>query len=333
MSANRAVPGLIPAVFEEEAADVTVEMDAYPDAIQSLLQGPSSPWPPLAEAPRPHDDRPVVATFEGGRYFRIRYPEAAEFVLDSSGTRIWCPWHADQSVDHTALYLTGPVLGFVLRLRGLTCLHASGVVFPQGAVGFVGASGVGKSTLALAFGARGRPVLADDILALRMTPSGVQATPAHGRLRLWPDALEHLEGADHRRPRLVSDWSKRYVDLQDGSVTAQDQPVPLRVLYVLEDGSAENGAGPNLQPLRPSEALARLAMHTYRADWLSPAMRAQEFDFLGSLVVRVPVRSLRCVRGLTELAARCDLIAGDVETLAPLPSGQGFEQDAGASRP
>ena len=75
------------------------------------------------------DDEPTV-TVDGsgdGGWVRLRYADGTEFTVNAAGTRVGCTWRAPMTLEDTATYLLGPVFGMVLRLRGLTCLHASAV--------------------------------------------------------------------------------------------------------------------------------------------------------------------------------------------------------------
>ncbi|NIO13431.1 MAG: serine/threonine protein kinase, partial [Gammaproteobacteria bacterium] len=92
------------------------------------------------------------------------------------------------------------MLGFVLRLRGVLSLHASVIDINGEAVGFMGAAGAGKSTLAAAFAKKGFAVMSDDILALKPGDSAPFAQPGYPRLRLWPDSAVVLFGSASALP-------------------------------------------------------------------------------------------------------------------------------------
>src|SRR5205809_674139 len=99
-----------------------------------------------------------------GEFFLVRYDDGTDFLIHRSGSQVWCRWQPERSFEYVTTYLYGPILGFLLRLRGVVCLHASVVGIGDWSVGFVGPKGVGKSTLAAVLGGRGFPVLSDDIL-------------------------------------------------------------------------------------------------------------------------------------------------------------------------
>lgn len=218
-----------------------------------------------------------------GRFYRLRYADGTEFRVDAAGTRVACTWPAALTLEDAATYLLGSICGFVLRLRGIPSLHASAVVLQDRAVAICGPAGSGKSTTAAAFAARGRPVLADDVVPLLVGPGGVRAQPAYPHLRLWPDVLPAL-GADDL-PLLTPNWDKRFRDLAaDGAFHAA--PLPLGAVYVL--GGREADGAPRLEPMEPMDAVLTLVANAYMG-WLPdiPA-RARDMRLFARVARSVP---------------------------------------------
>src|ERR1041385_8504243 len=60
-----------------------------------------------------------------GEYFRFDYADETQFVIDRSGSEVWAEWSVPLTLEDTATYLLGPVLGFVmlqrLRSAGAVC--------------------------------------------------------------------------------------------------------------------------------------------------------------------------------------------------------------------
>src|SRR5271156_5635286 len=86
---------------------------------------------------------PALKISSIGNLLRLDYFDGAKFWLDARGTRIWAPWPENLTIEDTATYLLGPVLGLLLRLRGVVCLHASAVSFGDYAVALMGPEGAG----------------------------------------------------------------------------------------------------------------------------------------------------------------------------------------------
>ncbi len=173
----------------------------------------------------------TVWTASAGAH-RFRYHDGTEFVIDRAATRVEVHWEEPLTEADAAVYLLGPVLGFIMRLRGIVPLHASAVMIGERAVAFVGDAWAGKSTTAAAFASLGHAVLSDDLLPIVDVNGAILAYPSHPRLTMWPDSVRALFGATEDLPALTPTYDKRYFDLQIGD-RFQSTPVPLEVIYVL----------------------------------------------------------------------------------------------------
>src|SRR5262249_30711615 len=107
-----------------------------------------------------------VGLLPSKKHFGFFYTDGVRLVVERCGREVWCDWPNHYTLEDACTYLLGPVMGFVLRLRGVTCLHASAVSLVESAVALVGFPGAGKSTTAAAFAHSGFPVIADDVVAL-----------------------------------------------------------------------------------------------------------------------------------------------------------------------
>ena len=216
-------------------------------------------------------------------------PTASEFFVDRQGRAVWATWPDSLTLEDAAIYLLGPVLGLVLRLADITCLHASAVTVGDRAIAFVGPPNAGKSTTAAAFARMDHPVLTDDIVALAPNRDEIpRVLPAYPHLRLWPDSVALLYGSEEALPRLTPTWDKRALDLTQNGYRFEQRTLPLAAIYVLAGRSPD--AEPSIQELRGRECLLTLLANTYVGYLLDAAMRAQEFEALGQLVRSVPVR-------------------------------------------
>jgi hypothetical protein len=97
-----------------------------------------------------------------------------------------------EAVCQVLLSLTLPIAA---ALNGLTPIHASAVSTPEGAIVFLGKSGAGKSTTALALAHHtGWPMLADDVCAISARAGTVVPLVHSGPAvsRLWQNTVEKL---------------------------------------------------------------------------------------------------------------------------------------------
>ena len=253
-----------------------------------------------------------VWTLADGSHFRMRYADGTEFVVDAHGTQVWGTSPPPATIADTATYLLGPVLGFLLRLRGTTCLHASAVALADRAVALVGPAGAGKSTVAAAFCRAGHRVMADDVVPLVVEEGGILAQPAYSQLRLWPDMVSLLFGTPDALPRLTPSWDKRALDLA-ATDCFERQPRPLAAVYLLDD--VRPGGRVEIQEVPRREAMLTLMTHTYVGYLLNARMRAEEFDCLSQVASTVPVRRIVRPSGGVSPSQLCVRIQNDLETL------------------
>jgi hypothetical protein len=277
--------------------------------------------PPLSHAHyastiRDAKGNPSLAVWEvgGGGFFRLRYADGTEFLVTGSGTEVWAAWPEPLTLEDTATYLLGPVLGFVLRLRGTVCLHASAVAVAGRAVALVGQAGAGKSTAAAAFARQGIPVLSDDVVPLDDRGGSLLVHPGNPRLRLWSDSAQILFGTPDALPPLTPNWDKLYLDLGGNDYPFQETPLPLGAVYLLGERGGATQA-PFVELLSPQEGLMAMVGNTYGNTWLDCPMRAREFQMLGRLVRSVPVRRLVQHGDPARLPALVQTILDDVQTI------------------
>ena len=322
--ANRRIPGLIE-IPDTAKADVEIVLGSMPPRLNDV-SGATKVW---YLSPEPDQDGvPQMTVWElaGGAYFRIRYSDATEFVVDGSGTEVWATWPETLTLEDTATYLLGPVLGFILRLRGVICLHASAVAVGDRAVALFGLAGAGKSTTAAAFAGLGYPALSDDVVPLSRQGTSFFVQPGYPRLRLWPDSVNFLYGSSDALPRLTPTWDKRYLDLTADGYQFQRQPLPLAAIYILGERSTDPAA-PFVEAMPAHGGLMTLVANTYTNYLLDKARRAQEFELLGRLAAHVPLRRVTPHADPAYLPKLCDVILGDFLTLTPSVNTTFAKQD------
>lgn len=223
-----------------------------------------------------------------GTYLRLEYCDGARFWLERKGREIWASWPESATLEDTCSYLLGPVFGLLLRLRGITCLHASAVALRGQCIAFVGAEGAGKSTTAAAFARQRFAILSDDVVALAEEKSQFLVAPAYPHLCLWPDSVTALFGSPDAIPSFSTGWEKKRLVLGDKQSPFESRPLPLAAVYLLGERRSDNA--PFVEAMRPQLALLSLVADTFANKVLDREMRAREFEVLGRLVSRLPVR-------------------------------------------
>jgi len=242
-------------------------------------------------------------------FLRLDYCDGTRFWFDGSRQNVWACWPTHLTLENALSYLLGPVLGLLLRLRGVTCLHASAVAMDDWGIVFVGSEGAGKSTTAAAFARSGYAVLSDDIVALKSasgTPLGATAgasphaavaqnanefriAPSYPHLCLWSDSAQTLYG-ETELPRLAPEWDKRKLSLGTAGTRFETRALPLGAIYLFTERGPE--PAPYVRAAQGQTPLVSLLANTYANNLLDRSMRAEEFAVLDKLVANVPIRML-----------------------------------------
>jgi hypothetical protein len=284
IAADAPIPGLPPAA--QGSPELRIHLDA------------AAPWRDL-----PFDlfhcsdhvdqsQRPIVTVGRSRCGFCFSYADGTSVWVDTHGTTVWCTRSPHATLEDLATYLTGPILGFVLRRRGYLSLHASAVQVGSSAAIMVGPHGAGKSTLAAALAFRGCLLITDDVLHVRKAAAGWMAEPFAGGLKLWPGGAALVLGPAVSLPRLTPTWDKRTLGVDRFGVRAAPAPVPVRSILFLEWSDFDR-AEAALEPVGTADTVVRLATHGSAAHLLDAAEQTREFHAFADLA-----RSVRATRAV-----------------------------------
>jgi hypothetical protein len=255
---------------------------------------------------------PVLRVFRllDGQYFKFCYADGTQFVVDDAGTEISVEWVEPLTIEDATTYLLGPIMGFVMLLRGMVCLHASAIAIGSETIALLGPAGCGKSTTAAAFSQRGFSVLAEDVVTLDDRGDHFLVRPAYPCIRLWPASVKALYGSESQLPRLTPNWDKCYLDLTERPQQFQRKSLPLAAIYLL--GERRNDpAAPFVEPLDRADALMSLVANTYATKLMDKQMRAREFEVLTRLLASVPVQRVTPHADPARIPELCERILDD----------------------
>ena len=248
-----------------------------------------------------------------GDFFHIEYFDGTQFWLDRLQKTVWATWPETSSLANTSSYFFGPILGVLLRLRGVTCLHASAVTIGDRCVAFVGSEGAGKTTTAAAFARAEFSVISDDIVALVEREGVFHVIPAYPHLCIWPETVEALFGSANALPKFTQEWEKRRLALGSNGTRFEARTLPLGAIYLL--GPRTPGATPLVESVRPQPAHLSLLTNTYGSNILDSELRAREFASIGRLVASVPIRQLTRDDDTSRLSQLCNIVRTDFDAL------------------
>jgi hypothetical protein len=302
---QRPIPDLV--LAESGNADVEFAFQEHPESLRfgerQKLRYSSNEMAPSGE--------PAVRLWEiscPSLLYSLVYGDGTKFVIDRAGSRVWATWGRESTFEDTLTYLLGPVLGFVLRLRGVTCLHASAIAIDGVAIALTGPGGAGKSTAAAQFASMGYPVLSDDIATLEDVGTSFLVQPSPARLRLWPSSVKHLYGRPDALPRLTPSWEKQYLDLRTGHWRFQSTPLPLAAIYVLSDPPC---TADEIEEIPRSAAMMHLLANVYVNYLLDGNFRRRDFVRIAKVVNTVAVCKVNLRHNFAALEQTCRSIIAD----------------------
>jgi hypothetical protein len=250
-SAARRPPVPLPASWTGHAFGIRLRSRLDVDGIEPSLDTPTdgSPtalelagddelaraWSPDEGVERLTEWRLDDGTLEGAldrhpdRGYRLSVTGYGTHLVSSDGQSIRCAPPAGEERWRWQRCLVGQILPLAAALRGIEVLHASAVSLDDLAVGLVGASTAGKTSVAVNLVLRGAGFLADDVVAIREGDLAVYPGPGLTSVRRAEAEAIGSDGLS-RLGRMLGD---------DGEalrmVVARDElPRPLGALYFLD---------------------------------------------------------------------------------------------------
>jgi len=207
----------------------------------------------------------------------LRYPGICDFAGNHDMSEVMAYPVSDPEL--VPVLAAGALLAVHLMLRDCLVLHASAVRVDGWAVAFVGASGMGKSTLAAAMCGVGCDLVADDVLRvdedLLVYPGSTET-----RLRMAARELADAAPPDAVRPTADGRLALR-------PRTQVRKPLPLAALVVPMPSRTADDV--SVRRLAPGRALLRLCQFPRVLGWRESESLGRGFQALGALVESVPV--------------------------------------------
>lgn len=305
LEANVAI-GALRGLASPSKVDVRVELGSMPAGL--ALHGDA--WRECYVDPESDDrGRPCMRVHRCELFHHIEFSDGVAVVVDARGDRVWVTWTAPSSFEDAVAYLLGSTLGFVLRLRGITCVHGGAIAVEGRAIALVGPSGAGKSSTTAGFARLGYAVLTDDLAALSERGGRIEVEPAFPRVHLWPQSAQSLFGSWESLPRITPAWDKRRLDLDRDGLRFQREPLPLAAVYFLGDRSPRNAAA--FEAIGPARALIELISDSHATEFVAGALRAQELDALSRMLAQAPARRVHPCEDLARVPDLCEAILRD----------------------
>jgi hypothetical protein len=228
---------------------------------------------------------------------RILYGErdGGRALYELSADRRLVRWALEGSDAAAQRFLLDTVLWWTAMMRGFELLHASAVTLAGRVLAIAGATGAGKTSLAIELMDRGAGLFADDVLALRRESAGIRVYPG-------PPVMNVPDAARGR----VAGWATPIASFSDQEETwmaveeTAGEPASLSALIVL-DRAAGNGLEMRRLPASP------LSLMQWTWGLTGTGARSREsFETFADLAEGVPAY---------RLSARPDVSSGRIAEL------------------
>lgn len=266
------------------------------------------------DLPQPPYDRWIAESGEVMAEFyreksglRVRFSGKADFCVGTKPLSVTCNPVPAAARSALATLWHNSMLPLLDNYSGGVSLHGSACVIDRKAVGFIGASRRGKTTLAAACARAGHAFMAEDAIRLSAAGTGYEVLPARPLLRLFEDSAAHLAGStDECSP------ADGKVDITASQTfNHHDQPARLQAIYLLGNGAATSTA---FTPLGQQDALAELMRHAFILDIEDKPRLTAHFDRLAQLARHVPCIRMDFPRQFSELSNVVKRLAADVRS-------------------
>ena len=289
----------------ETSGGVVVELRvAQPHTFRSLADKLSS---------NPNDWFQHRILEDGSLY--MRWEDWLELLVSSDGKLVLCGNRSNQALEAFDAYLTNFAVSTALIQQGEEPLHATVVEIGDRAVGLLGPSGIGKSTLAAHLINRGWDLVTDDMLRITFKGNTAFAHPGPCRLKLFKEPAErYLKTAACCGP-----FNPAYDQV--------DNPLNEKLIFQLRDDAAVrnalrlstlfhlNQSSQDSEPSRVSMALLEgqevfrtILSSTINSRHDSPARLQRHFHFAERIVRAIPVYRLTYRRDYDVLNSVADKI-------------------------
>ena len=204
--------------------------------------------------------------------FKIDAGQQVQIIPDNNAT------HTQQS-----LALSGVVMAAVLYQRKNFVAHGSAIAIQDKAVLFLGDSGAGKSSLALAFHQHQCPVITDDLASIHLHDHLPFIHPALPQIRTTEETAQHLN-LDWANLSPIPGLAKRYLNFEADFET---EALPVAQIYILK-----NADEITIQDLTGQQKMMEL-MHHSEVMHLFSQNQSQHFLSCASLASKVPIQTLQ----------------------------------------
>ena len=222
------------------------------------------------------------ANLEGD--YLLRFPDIADFIIPSSGGEIQCHLVSSAPLETIRHLLIDQVFPLFLSHHGFLVLHASSIATPEGAIVFLGITGMGKSTLAASFSLEGYPILTDDYFILDSIDGQLCVTPSYPSVRLWDDSISSVFKHRPSTSGVAHYTNKKRLTINNGELLFYQESVRLHRVYCIGYKDNEyDGCDVIIEPISARDAFIEMATATFKLDIFHQGTLVKEFRKLDQI--------------------------------------------------
>jgi hypothetical protein len=211
-------------------------------------------------------------------------------------------------------YLLVDALSYSMVRLGREPLHATAVLTDRGAIGLIGESGFGKSTLGAGFVRGGCRLITDDMLVLTFDGAHCVAHAGPPRIKLYRPIADRIFGAGCHGVPMNPVTEKLIVPLTERQSVRHASP--LAALYLIQPGRRQAPRRPTIRTLPPARAFPRILAATPGHYACERDRLARQLTFVSALAARIPIKTLSYPRDPAQLELVRDAVLADVERSA-----------------
>lgn len=221
-----------------------------------------------------------------------------------NGEEIQINKHSSLPKNFLYSLIQGAALGVLLHQKGCLVLHASAVNIDGSGVAFTGHNRMGKSTTTMAFINQGYPLIADDILSIRILNGTPQVFSGNPYLKLWPEVIRKFPGNCKSLHLIHPESTKKACILKSSSLGS----FTLKKIYVLEKNTQMS-----ISEISPGESLMELIRNSYCANIFQESDEEKYFREYAALLSTVPLKKLERFDSLKRLPELVKLVEDDLK--------------------
>ncbi|MGS2750586.1 hypothetical protein ACVAMH_27545 [Bacillus zanthoxyli] len=229
--------------------------------------------------------------FEEGKYKYVNCL-TGRYEITADGTHVNLSRFTNcNSLKDLGACFVGVIFPYVLQIKGIVPIHASGVAFGNGVWGIMAGPGVGKSTTQISLLKKNVKFFTDDVIPLVIKESVALAYPGYPALKLSEKSLELANKGQFNSISLLTGNSTKYVcSLNEEDVCKK--PLMLKGLFLLKPDQ-NNKEEIEISRLNGYEKLMNLMANVFTLSIMNENTNIQYMDIFSSNVFNnIPVYSI-----------------------------------------